>query len=135
MPFAWDISYSHKQYDNTEHHEFGLPPYNFNSQFENRIVTEAHENQQNRSSGYALCANRDRGKLAQLLIEVANSANTPLHLSVGQDAVEVLGTLQIKPKQDTNVWRNRVKTTIEYVNSDLSVSLNGEGGSESCKLH
>lgn len=51
-------------------------------------------------------------KLAELLIEVVNSENPPLHLPVGADAPAVLDGLCEKLKSDTNTWREKSVNTV-----------------------
>jgi NAD(P)-dependent dehydrogenase (short-subunit alcohol dehydrogenase family) len=53
-------------------------------------------------------------KLAKLIVDVANTANPPLHLPVGEDAVGVIDALKVKLKEDVDAWRDKAgKTSFE----------------------
>ena len=53
----------------------------------------------------------DPGKLAEVLVEVAYSANPPLHLPIGEDAPAVLDGMCEKIKTDMEAWRDKVVRT------------------------
>lgn len=53
----------------------------------------------------------DPDKLAQVILEVANSENPPLHLAIGADAPAVLDAYAEKLKADTDAWREKVMDT------------------------
>jgi NAD(P)-dependent dehydrogenase (short-subunit alcohol dehydrogenase family) len=50
-------------------------------------------------------------KLAKLVVDVANIANPPLHLPVGEDAVGVIDALKDKLKEDVDAWRDKASKT------------------------
>ena len=53
----------------------------------------------------------DPDKLAALLLEVAGSADPPLHLAVGEDAPAVLDAYCSQMKADTDAWREKAVRT------------------------
>lgn len=50
-------------------------------------------------------------KLSELIYEVSNSENPPLHLPVGKDAIESVEGLEKKLKEDIEIWKDRASKT------------------------
>lgn len=48
----------------------------------------------------------DPAKLSELIYEVSNTVNPPLHLPVGKDAVETIENLENKLKEDVDNWKD-----------------------------
>ncbi|MDO5411005.1 MAG: SDR family NAD(P)-dependent oxidoreductase [Lachnospiraceae bacterium] len=53
----------------------------------------------------------DPAKLANLIIEAANSENPPLHLPVGEDAVRAMDSYCEKIKEDCGIWKEAASRT------------------------
>lgn len=50
-------------------------------------------------------------KLSELIYEVSNSNNVPLHLPVGKDAIESVDGLSKKLKEDIENWKDKASST------------------------
>ncbi len=53
----------------------------------------------------------DPAKLSELIYEVSNTANPPLHLPIGKDAVETIESLENKLKEDVDNWKDKASKT------------------------